>query len=144
MRFCAMALVSIGCSNIGLLLPLTGAVMNFSRTEFRLWALDHFCKHSFSWHVQQTQIWPLLPHLVLHQCYCLLRSLILKWALNSKWAQSQHADHHTHTERFPADFWKEICLNEGETRQWHKGINLQNYFFAVVEDNFFFVNAIKS
>lgn len=78
------------------LLPLTEAGTNFSTAELKLWALDLFSKHSFSWHVQQTQIWPLLPHLVLQQCYCLLWSLILNWVLTSKWAQSQHADHHTH------------------------------------------------
>lgn len=66
--------------------PLTGAGMNFSRAEIRLWALDRFLKHSFSWHVQQTQIWLLLPHLVLHQCYCLLQSLILKRA---KWLPNE-------------------------------------------------------
>lgn len=95
--------------------PLTGAGMNFSRAEFRLWALDLFSKHSFSWHVQQTQIWHLLPHLVLHQCCCLLWSLILKSLLISKWAQSQHADHQTHLARIPC------CLLKTNTLKWREG-----------------------
>lgn len=144
MRFCVMALVCIGCSNIGLLLPLTGAVMNFSRTEFRLWALDHFCKQ---FQLACSANRDLTPSPT--SCPSSMLLLIAKpdFEISPDFQISSVPacwPSHTHPERFPAAFWKEVCLNEGETRQWQKGINLQNYFFAVVEHNFFFVNAIKS
>lgn len=84
------------CWAPGPFLCWNGTGMNFSRAEFRPWALELLSKHSFSWHAQQTQIRPLLPHLVLHQCYCFMWSLISKSPLSSKWAQSQHTAHHIH------------------------------------------------